>query len=167
MMSQVPLEFVIDEMPDPTSPPAQVSQVREQIVALIKSRAELTEKLVQTEQQAKGEKRRLFLDLLEVADAFDRIFHELDLTQLNEVAQNVMGSFKTTSIMLEEVLDRQDVFPMDGLEGQAFDPQSQQGVGLEPQPGRQDGTVLEVRERGYWWQDQVLRRAKVIVSGKP
>lgn len=166
-MGRIPPEFVIDETPAALPPPAQISQIRDQMVALIKSRAELAEKLADQEQQAKREKRRLFLDLLGVADAFDRIFRDLDLTQLNEIAQNVMGSFQATSILLENILDRQDVFPIDGLEGQAFDPRLQQGIGIEHQPGSRDGIVLEVREKGYWWQDQVLRRAKVIVSGKP
>jgi len=163
-MNQMPPEFVIDETPQPTLTTVQVSQVRDQIVGLIKSLAELTDKLAQTEQQTKGNKRRFLMALLEVADAFDRIFHDLDLTQLNEIAQNVVGSFKTTSILLEDVLDQEEVFPMDDLEGQTFDPHTQRGVGVEQQPGIQDGIVLEVRERGYWWQDQVLRKAKVIIS---
>lgn len=163
-MSQTPAEFVIDETPQPLPPAAQASPLRDQVTALIRRRAELAERLKRTAQREERKKRRLFLALLEVADAFDRIFRDTNLAKLDEIARNLVGSFRVTSVLLENVLEREDVIPMDGLEGHAFDPHTQEVVGVEKQTTGPDGLVLEVRERGYHWHERVLRRAQVIVS---
>ena len=165
-MDRTPSEFVIDEEPQPVSIATSTSQLRAQVTKLVNRRAELAAALSQTGRREERKKREFFLALLKVADAFDRIFRDTNLADMDEISRNVVGSFRVTSILLEDVLDREDVIPMDELEGRSYDPNSQEVVDVEEQAEGPDGIVLEVKERGYWWRGRVLRRAKVIVSEK-
>lgn len=164
-MSQTATEFIVDETLLPLSTGSvSFSSLHDQIVVLIKRRAELARKLQQTERQAEQKKRQLLLALLEVADAFDRIFQGINLAELDEVSRHFIGNFRTTNALLENVLDQEDVMSMEELEGQIFDPHLQEVVGIETRAAGPDELILEVKGKGYYWHDKLLRRAKVIVS---
>lgn len=54
-----------------------------------------------------------------------------------------------------------------GAPGQTFDPHAMQAVEVVADAGRPEGTVLEIYEPGFRHGDDVLRVAKVKVSGGP
>lgn len=163
-MGQTPSEFVIDEELIPLGIPTQAEYLWEQLNALIVRCAELTEKLQRAEQKEERKRRQLLLNLLEVTDAFERIFRDTDLAELDEVTRSRLRSVRVTSTLLENVLEEEDVIAMDGLEGHPFDPYIQDVATIEMDTDKPNNSVLEVREKGYRWQGRVLRKAKVVVS---
>ncbi|MBE9562829.1 MAG: nucleotide exchange factor GrpE [Proteobacteria bacterium] len=50
---------------------------------------------------------------------------------------------------------------------QKFDPQWHEAMTIQPSAEVDDGTVLQVHQKGYKLQDRLLRPARVIVSKKP
>ncbi|MGB0385850.1 MAG: nucleotide exchange factor GrpE [Ardenticatenaceae bacterium] len=164
-MRQIEPEFVVDEQPKRLLLEGTVRDVPIRVVRdLMDQRAELAHQQKQVAQQQKLKTRKLLRDLLGVLDAFDGIWRDVEPNQLDEMAKNLITGFETTKMQLKNVLDLQDVTPMETLPGSRFDPQSQEVVGLQAQPNMPDGIVLQVVQKGYQWETQILRRAKVIVS---
>jgi molecular chaperone GrpE len=161
---QTPPEFMIDEEPLPLPASACPEELRDKIVGLIRRHADLAEDLRKIKRQTDRQQRKFFLSLLEVADAFDRIFQDTDLADLDEVSRNRLRSLKVTSNLLANVFDQEDIVPMEHLEGRPLDPHTQEVVDTQEQPDRESDIVLLIKERGYYWRDKVLRTAKVIVS---
>ncbi|MDQ6817640.1 MAG: nucleotide exchange factor GrpE, partial [Actinomycetota bacterium] len=50
-------------------------------------------------------------------------------------------------------------------EGEQFDPQQHEAVAQQPVEGAEQGTVVEVYQRGYRLGDAVIRPARVVVAG--
>lgn len=165
-MKPIPSEFLIEETQHPLPVAVQLDSLPEKVASLIRQRAELANNLKKKEQQTNRQKSQFLLHLLDVTDAFDRIFRNVDLTELNEIGRNLVGSFRVTNTLLENVLSQDEVFVMDELEGKPFDPQTQEVVGVDTHTPHPEGTVLSVVEKGYYWHEKVLRRARVIVSKK-
>jgi molecular chaperone GrpE len=66
---------------------------------------------------------------------------------------------------LLDLLAQHQVQPM-MAEGSPFDPKFMYAMGRQSAPGLAENTVIQEVVKGYWWQDQVLREAQVIVAGK-
>ena len=64
---------------------------------------------------------------------------------------------------LSEVLARAGVEPYDPA-GERFDPAWHEALQTRPETGAEAGTVVEVLQRGYRLDGQVLRAARVVVS---
>lgn len=108
--------------------------------------------------------RDLLLSLLEVKDAFEHVFEDVDRhkDRLDAKMKKYLSNFQTVSKLLWRILQRQGVKEIINLE-QGFDPHWHQIVGKVPDPSRVDGTILEVVRRGYAWQGKLLREAEVVV----
>jgi hypothetical protein len=44
------------------------------------------------------------------------------------------------------------------------DPQAAEIVGSEPRPGVEPDTVVQTVSEGFWWGEEVLRPARVVVA---
>lgn len=152
-------EFAYTDKPQP-----EPGKLREVTADLIRSRAELGDSLRQAARQEQRKRRRFYMSLLQVSDALDRILRDTELTELDEIARNRMRSVGATAVMLQGVLAQEDIAVMEDLEGRPFDATCEEAVATKLRPDCPDRTVLEVREKGYRWQEQVLRRARVVVS---
>ncbi|HEY9641974.1 MAG TPA: nucleotide exchange factor GrpE [Coleofasciculaceae cyanobacterium] len=64
---------------------------------------------------------------------------------------------------LLDVLRQRQVIPIEA-QGQPFDPKIMYAVGRQASTSVPENTVIQEAVRGYWWGDQVLREAQVIVS---
>ncbi len=64
---------------------------------------------------------------------------------------------------LRGLLEAEGVLPM-GIEGEPFDPHTQQAISYEDDTSVPDGTVTRVLQRGYTIRDRVLRPALVAVA---
>ena len=100
---------------------------------------------------------RLVRELLPVLDDLERALEAADKheeAQLEEGVALVQRSFA-------EVLAREGLVevPTEG----AFDPHSQEALLAQPSP-EEEGTVIQVLQKGYKLGDLVLRPARVIVS---
>jgi molecular chaperone GrpE len=101
--------------------------------------------------------RALLLDILEVADALDRI---AAANVADEPARRGIGA---TRRLLAAKLARAGVQPIDLL-GVRFDPSIADGADTELRSDLPEDTVVQEIVRGYRWRSEVLRRASVVVS---
>lgn len=82
-------------------------------------------------------------------------------------ADRVDGLAKGVALVHDELrgaLERSGVVAFDPV-GAAFDPNLHEAISTAPGDGVEAGTVLETLELGYRVDDQVIRAARVVVSG--
>jgi molecular chaperone GrpE (heat shock protein) len=164
----LPPELVVDERPLPVPPlGASATDLWETVALVIRGRARAADSRKQTELDAERKQRSIFLSLLRVCDAFDRIERTTDVTRLDPAAQQRFRSVRLTATLLEDALEEEGVVAMYGLEGSLVDAHKHEVADVEIRTDCPHGTILEVRERGYEWRGKLLRRAKVIMSRNP
>jgi molecular chaperone GrpE len=65
--------------------------------------------------------------------------------------------------MFRDVLGRYGVTPIESL-GKIFNPEFQEAIAALNDPDKQPNSIIDELERGYMYQDKLLRPAKVVVS---
>lgn len=113
----------------------------------------------ETEQLRVRASAEVLEDILPVLDNFERALKaamEHDEQLLGEGVELVYSQ-------LRDVLGKRGLCEIEA-EGQPFDPAHHEAVLCRPSENHEEGTVLEVLEKGYRVDDQVVRPAKVIVS---
>jgi len=112
-----------------------------------------------SEQQARRASSEVIEELLPVLDNFERAMRaavkhdEKLLTDGVELVYN----------QLRDILTKRGLCEIEA-EGSHFDPMQHEAVMCQPSEEHDEGTVMQVLEKGYQVQDQVVRPAKVIVS---
>lgn len=100
----------------------------------------------------------VLLALLDVVDDFDRALSHLDGAE-----GAVADGFRLTHRRIEELLRSFDVSPL-ASEGEAFDPDFHEAVGLVEGDTKSPGSVHTEVRRGYLWKGKLLRPARVVVA---
>ena len=110
--------------------------------------------------------RRLLLDLLEILDAFERVFRTIQAKQDQITPQMKIwvGNFKTVEKLLGKCLTEHGIARMENLD-QTFDPQWHRVSEVVVDSAKNEGTIVEEVRAGYIWRGQVLRKAEVNVVG--
>ena len=101
----------------------------------------------------------LLLELLSVADDFDRALS----VEAGDAATPYRRGVELIHTKLGDLLRRQGVKPIEAL-GADFDPNVHQAVMHEPSAGHRDGEVIEELQRGYMIGGRLLRPAMVKVA---
>lgn len=102
--------------------------------------------------------------LLEVLDAFDRVFLAIHRKQ-DQVDRQMkiwIGNFRSVKRLLEAALEDQGIQPMQDMTG-SFDPRWHKAVDAAVDPSKPDGTILEVVRRGFVRNGALFRKAEVVV----
>ncbi len=103
----------------------------------------------------------LLRDLLTVVDSIDRALgHCEQAGRSDPVAEGVC----VISGMFQGLLSKYGVTEIESL-GKPFDPNVHEAMAQVSVPNKEPNTVIEVMEKGYMYQDRLLRPAKVVVSG--
>jgi len=104
--------------------------------------------------------KALLLELIGVLDSFD-----LGLAVVkDEAAQKGMNLIK---MKLEDSLKKFSLMALAVKKGDIFDPEKHEVVGEIETEELADGTVAEELERGYLFNDRIIRAAKVKVAKAP
>ena len=103
-------------------------------------------------------KRELVLPLLEVLADFDRA-----LEHLGDVPEWMSSGFVAIYRRLNSILQAQGIVSYESL-GDRFDPVRHEAVGLTENQDVEPGTVVAELSRGYRWDEEVLRPARVRVA---
>jgi len=103
-------------------------------------------------------KREILLRILEVVDGFDRA-----LEQTTELPNSLAEGFHVISRQLRSILTGEGVTPMETL-GETFDPELHEAIATVGDGSQTSGTIVAELSRGYRWQDELLRPAKVTVA---
>ena len=99
-------------------------------------------------------------EIIPVLDSFD-------LAITNQGAEN--SETKRLRIIKEQLLSivkKWGLQQMDVTEGEKFDPNFHEAVETSHEEGKDEGTIIQVLERGYLLYGKVLRPAKVKVVTK-
>jgi molecular chaperone GrpE len=113
------------------------------------------------EEQVEEEKKHLLLKFLSVADNLERA---LNHAELNE--DGLRDGIQLTYQELQHLLAQEGVEQI-APEGQPFDPSYHEAVAIIPTSEVEADTVIAEIQKGYLYQDQLLRPAKVHVAGTP
>lgn len=125
-------------------------------------RASLLQRLRDDEGRAARSAQRDLLGLLvEVDDALAALGLDPVLVRLGRT-----GGIEATRRRLLGKLAKAGVRPM-RPEGMAADPVLSEIVGTEPRAGVEPETVVQSVVTGFFWNDEVLRRAQVVVATPP
>ena len=114
----------------------------------------------------RAEKRRLLLRFLDVLDGLQAL--EAYCAELVEQGQTGVPH-RSVTLLTEQMLAvfaEAGVRPLPAL-GQPVDLSRHDVSGTQPSDAVEPDTVLQEEERGYLWNDQLLRRARVVASRLP
>ena len=120
------------------------------------------------EEQHTTKTRHLLLNLLEIMDAFERLFGIIETRkdQVTDQSKKWIANFRTVYRILKRTLSQQGVVPIENL-NQGFDPHWHNAVDKVNDPSKPEGTIIEERKKGYVWQNQILREAEVVIVRNP
>jgi molecular chaperone GrpE len=107
---------------------------------------------------ARQAKRGLLLALVDLADGFDRA-----LAHIDESPDSVAAGLHGMQRRLSSLLETEGVKSFDSL-GQVFDPTRHEAMATVRDGGGAPGTVVDEAGRGYLWDDELLRPARVRVA---
>ncbi|MFB7905714.1 nucleotide exchange factor GrpE [Kitasatospora sp. NPDC056076] len=139
-------------------PGAEAVDLEAKFTQLLFRSSLLGNKLTEQKQQARAEQRELLGVLIEVDDALTALALDRELVALGRGA-----GLEATRRRLLGRLAKAGVRPM-RLEGLAADPALTEIVGTEVRPGVAPETVLQTVVTGFFWEQEVLRRAQVVVA---
>ncbi|PBC70304.1 GrpE protein [Streptomyces sp. TLI_235] len=153
--------------PVPTSVPLEVPQRAldvdlAQAFSQLLFRASLLQRLRDDDARAARAAQRDLLGLLvDVDDALAALSLDPELVRLGR-----SSGIEATRRRLLGKLAKAGVRPM-RLEGMAADPGLSEIVGTEPRAGLEPETVVQSVVTGFFWNEEVLRRAHVVVATAP
>jgi molecular chaperone GrpE len=100
----------------------------------------------------------------ELLPALDHLELALRATEEHEGAEDVVKGFR---LVHEELLGALERVGIQGFSphGEPFDPNEHEAMAQQPAENAAPGTVIEVYQRGYRLNGQVLRPARVVVAG--
>jgi molecular chaperone GrpE len=110
---------------------------------------------------------KLARELLPAIDNLDRALEAAESAEApaaEDGAQGLVSGIKLVHSDLIGALTRAGIERF-SPEGEPFDPQRHEAVAQQPVEGAQQGTVVEVYQRGYLLGDAVIRPARVVVAG--
>jgi molecular chaperone GrpE len=102
--------------------------------------------------------RRFILPILDVVDDLERFLKSAP----NEPSPFADG-IRAIHQKLVKILDAAGVRPFESV-GHPFDPSQHEAVATAPATEHPPGTIVQEARRGYRWDDEVLRSARVVVA---
>jgi molecular chaperone GrpE len=109
---------------------------------------------------------RVFTDLLEVIDNFDRAIESSGNYELSDDGKQLLEGLQLIHRMFVQVLEKWQVRGESAV-GQQFDPQKHDAISQLPSTDFKPGEVMNELEKGYYYKDKLIRPAKVVVATAP
>ena len=100
--------------------------------------------------------------LLPVLDTLDKA---MEMCAKSDLDKKVMDGLEMFSIQFSDMLAKEGLKEIEAI-GKRFDPNCQEAMMNQNIPDKEDEEVIQVFEKGYTFQDRVLRCAKVVVNKK-
>ncbi|HBB56558.1 TPA: nucleotide exchange factor GrpE [Patescibacteria group bacterium] len=102
------------------------------------------------------------LELLELADSFDRLFANED--SLAKLDENWRQGFEALRGQLVNILKGRGVEPMESI-GKKFDPKDHESIGeVDIDKAEKDGIVMEEMRKGYKMREKIIRPSLVKIG---
>jgi molecular chaperone GrpE len=154
---------------------AVVEQDLDELVAKAKQRDDYLALAQRTQADFENFRKRAARDKAEAADrgmgrlakellpALDHLELALRATEEHEGAEDVVKGFRLVHEELLGALERVGIQAF-SPKGEPFDPNEHEAMAQHAAEGAESGTVIEVYQRGYRINGQVLRPARVVVA---
>ncbi|MDG4556817.1 MAG: nucleotide exchange factor GrpE [Candidatus Contendobacter sp.] len=141
-----------------------LSDLEGDIRRLLRERAEAGFAVDEARKQNEETRRQFLLEVLDILDAFDRVFRNIHQKedQITKQMKIWINNFRTVRRMLEKMLTEHGVTPILNLDG-GFDPVWHRAIETVTDPTRPDGFITEQARCGYLWNGAILRKAEVII----
>ena len=105
---------------------------------------------------------RLVSNLLPVFDDLERALEAFEGNDPEQIREGVALVHRA----LHTVLEREGISEINP-DGERFDPHEHEALTMQRVPGAEEGTVLQVIQRGFRLGDRVVRPARVVVAAGP
>jgi molecular chaperone GrpE (heat shock protein) len=138
--------------------------IENDLARLMKQLAETRWQAEEVDKKRKTDQRKLLLELIEVSDAFERVFENIEARKSAATAQVEIWvrNFRTVYRLLWKGLKGQGVARIENLDG-LYDPHWHIPRTRILNQERPEGTIVREERRGYVWQGSLLRKAEVAV----
>ena len=113
----------------------------------------------ESERRAEVQKRAFILELLPIIDNLERALGSGQSASREQLLQGV----EMTLQQLNRLLRAHGIEPEESV-GQPFDPQYHEAVASRYDPSQPDHVILETFQRGYRYNGESFRPAKVVVN---
>ena len=110
---------------------------------------------------ARTSRKGLFEKTLNVLDNLERAIQYEDTAR--EDPESLIKGLRLTFWQLNDLLGAEGVKPIEAL-GRAFDPRLHEAVDVDVSGRAEPGKITSELQKGYYYQDDVLRPAKVRVA---
>ena len=138
-------------------------KVEEDLVRLIKEGALLKEEIENKGKQNHDEMKHLLLNILEVADDFDRKFLHINqkIQDADSQTKIWINNFKSTRKLLISVIRDMGVVEIETI-GMKAVPGYHVTMEVVKREGMEEEIIVEELKKGYFWRNETLRKAEVI-----
>jgi molecular chaperone GrpE len=155
-----------DGTPQPSSEPVEIEELRAELQRehdlYLRTRADFENYRRRVERDrdvaARQAKRELLKALVDLADGFDRA-----LVHIDESPDSVAAGLYGMQRRLSSLLEAEGVKPFESV-GRSFDPARHEAMATVRDFDGAPGTVVDEAGRGYMWNDELLRPARVRVA---
>lgn len=148
------------------APQSPLKAIEQDLKKLMVDLAESQGRYEEFKNSSHKEMKHFLKELLEVTDAFDRIFANLEerADSLEVQTKRLAGNFRTIRILLEQALSKVGILPLEVVLGSPALPERHQIVETRVATDMEEGGILEVALPGYYWRDEILRFPQVVVA---
>ena len=132
-------------------------------VALMREVDKLKRDSANANDRARRDQEQMLLELLELMDALDRVFANIEprLENVDRQARIWVGNFRAVRRILDTLLKKNNVAPIEAPDRIAI-PGLHTIVETRESLDLSEGTILEETLCGYLWRGKVLRKALVV-----
>ncbi len=161
----------------PAAEPSAIDKLKAQSDQLSKESALYKDKWLRSEADMDNYKKRVHKEKLEqlrygnetlireILPVIDNLERAVEYSKIHSQKDSLYEGVELTLKMLKKVIDSFGVRTVETV-GQMFDPNFHEGLGVEESEGNEDNIIVREVERGYLYNDRLLRSAKVIVGKK-
>jgi molecular chaperone GrpE len=141
------------------------SELKRRVEGLIREKETTKYEFNKFRIESEEETKKFLLELLEVVDAFERLFNIIKERgeKIDQQTKIWIGNFRTIYKLLLRALREFGISQIDTLRGDQVNPHVHSVVELVQKAGQKDGTIVEIIKKGYWWKDKILRPVEVKV----
>jgi molecular chaperone GrpE len=132
--------------------------------SLLGGLAQTKRALADREKESRGDIQRLLLEVIEVGDAFERIFaaaREME-EKLDPSTKRWISNFRTIHKLLLRILTDHGVAEIETLD-RTFDPHFHKALDAVVDPSQADGTIVQTVRKGYAKGGLILRKTEVVI----
>ncbi len=130
---------------------------------LMKKYGTLVHKMNEYEIKVEGDTKKILLSFIEVADAFDNTFKQINprLASTDKQTKKWISNFRTIFKMLLRALKLWNVTPIEIIIGEKANPYWHEITEVIKNPAKENETIIEEIKKGYLWNGKLLRAAEV------